>query len=925
MPNVDVLIWDETLGVFCLEAKAVPLDWVEEFSPKQEKIRNRKHEKSALKQADMAMYGLLDYLKPVMDEPPFMRSSALWPCIRRADWNARWAGSDLPDALESSMVFEEDLEGGIEAFRERLEWIRGNPVWGNARPRPFEHDEEAFQAFARRVGAKAVYPKADAPEEVVPERRDAPSLDLGTDVIVRSAEELRTQLGLAGETLSEKVRGEFEARIDAVLARLREPFKIGVVGEFRAGKSSLVNALLGQSVAPVSEFECTFAPQRLYYAERPEGRVVYRDGRSEARSIPEVVALLAEPSTAAGGEVERTEIGLPAAILRTVELWDAPGFGGSDRNANVAEAFVEGIDAGLWVFNKDYMGQRSLDAMLQGLRQGGKLLVGVMNKCDDLFEDEYENLRATLARAYSEVSFASVIPFSATLAQNPDTDRDEEDGLALPADGNLTLLLETLERHIVSDPRRLSVQAAAGTLRSVAHAVRDAVQGELLAERRRLYLFETQRKRAAALLVERMEELRRRIERDSLGALRESLTEIARRTIRTMRANDLQDAKRMQKAIGDSMDGEAMNRLLDERFEAQRPWIEEFLQEIGLMNAGDYATRLTLRERLGKPHDSTLESLGGEGSSLETPAAVAGVTGATLGFLALLIPGPQWPFVVLAMGASYWASRKWGKPDRELSESDLRRVRLDQWIGAIDAFLDEEGRQIGTVIQESVDRLSQDLGRLLDDQMVRLALGGKTPQVRLAELQCLESVYRSLGVVVESFGNPLLELPPPQESLRQSSRIGKGDRERSAGLIRRVFTATSEVLAIQDGEFGPSLMPLLLETNDGATLRLLTWRSALSAEGEAFSIALSDLRRRRTGAVSVVAPVFDPGDAKIDAEACWIFMPGWAYRFSRPLAQVLAATEDYEFTPYEDDGSVYQQRFGQWWDGEASGISSIQF
>jgi GTPase Era involved in 16S rRNA processing len=57
-----------------------------------------------------------------------------------------------------------------------------------------------------------------------------------------------------------------------------------VVGEFNHGKTTFVNALLGQSVLPVGVTPTTATIHHLKYAETPEATVVYASGRRE--SIP---------------------------------------------------------------------------------------------------------------------------------------------------------------------------------------------------------------------------------------------------------------------------------------------------------------------------------------------------------------------------------------------------------------------------------------------------------------------------------------------------------------------------------------------------------------------------------------------------------------------------------------------------------------
>ncbi|WP_226369919.1 dynamin family protein [Pseudonocardia oceani] len=116
------------------------------------------------------------------------------------------------------------------------------------------------------------------------------------------------------------------ARMQAQLARLDEPLRVAIAGKVKAGKSTLLNALVGEHVAPTDAGECT--------------RVVtwYRDGR-----LPRIVlhpkaggatpltvrradgALVIDMEGAAADDVERLVVDWPSESLRSSTLIDTPG------------------------------------------------------------------------------------------------------------------------------------------------------------------------------------------------------------------------------------------------------------------------------------------------------------------------------------------------------------------------------------------------------------------------------------------------------------------------------------------------------------------------------------------------------------------------------------------------------------------------
>ena len=68
--------------------------------------------------------------------------------------------------------------------------------------------------------------------------------------------------------------------------------------------------------------------------------------------------------------------------LRGIELWDAPGFGGSDHNDVTAAEYLGRIGGAIWVFDCRFLGSASHNPPLEALKQAGKKVVAVVNKID---------------------------------------------------------------------------------------------------------------------------------------------------------------------------------------------------------------------------------------------------------------------------------------------------------------------------------------------------------------------------------------------------------------------------------------------------------------------------------------------------------------------------------------------------------------
>ena len=65
----------------------------------------------------------------------------------------------------------------------------------------------------------------------------------------------------------------------------KEHFEVAIVGEFKRGKSTLINALLGQEVLPADVLPATATLNRVTYSEEPYVMVEYKNGDEEKVDI----------------------------------------------------------------------------------------------------------------------------------------------------------------------------------------------------------------------------------------------------------------------------------------------------------------------------------------------------------------------------------------------------------------------------------------------------------------------------------------------------------------------------------------------------------------------------------------------------------------------------------------------------------------
>ncbi len=240
-----------------------------------------------------------------------------------------------------------------------------------------------------------------------------------------------------------KLGAEFEAdrsRLDGLRQRLREQrCYLAVLGQFKRGKSTLVNALLGKAVLPTAIVPLTSIPTFLYGGEQLAARVLFDNGRTEERfSGPDAEALAeflarfvtenANPHNRLGVRV--VEATYPAPVLgKGVALIDTPGIGSTFRhNTEATVNFLPQCDAALFVVSADPPITEVEVEFLKLARRKLARVFFILNKVDYLDADECDAAVAFLQQVLCEqVGFASPPPIFCTSARQGLAARQNQD------------------------------------------------------------------------------------------------------------------------------------------------------------------------------------------------------------------------------------------------------------------------------------------------------------------------------------------------------------------------------------------------------------------------------------------------------------------------------------------------------------------
>lgn len=200
----------------------------------------------------------------------------------------------------------------------------------------------------------------------------------------------------------ETLPAELGERAQALLQRLGEgQLHLAVLGQFKRGKSTLLNALLGAPVLPEGVLPVTAIPTFLYGASQPHLEV-FTDGVPEpqAYSVTELPRFVAEshnPQNHRG--VQRVNLFYPASLLQEgLVLIDTPGIGSTnENNTETTLRVLPHCDAAIVVFSTDPPITAAEVDFLLGLQPHIAHYFFVLNKIDYLAPEEVAKAEAFLA------------------------------------------------------------------------------------------------------------------------------------------------------------------------------------------------------------------------------------------------------------------------------------------------------------------------------------------------------------------------------------------------------------------------------------------------------------------------------------------------------------------------------------------------
>ncbi len=204
-------------------------------------------------------------------------------------------------------------------------------------------------------------------------------------------------------------RGERAAaeRARGIISRLQaDLFNLAVVGQFKRGKTTLINALLGRNLLPAAVVPLTSVVTVIEYGGQEEAVVHFLDGSQRAISFDELGDYVTERGNPGNRKkVSGATVRVPCPLLQSgLRVIDTPGVGSVHvHNTEAAYSFIPHVDGAVFLVTADPPISQAEVQFLRDLHGEVKRIFFVQNKADQVPEEEREESlefsRAQLAQA----------------------------------------------------------------------------------------------------------------------------------------------------------------------------------------------------------------------------------------------------------------------------------------------------------------------------------------------------------------------------------------------------------------------------------------------------------------------------------------------------------------------------------------------
>jgi GTPase Era involved in 16S rRNA processing len=192
---------------------------------------------------------------------------------------------------------------------------------------------------------------------------------------------------------------EFGLKLWELSESSERPLLVMIMGEFKTGKSTFINAILGKEVLKSDVTPATAVVTMISYGEKEKLVAHFHDGESKEyplEMLNQITAEGDESKQALRSSIKYVELQLPLKLLEKITLIDTPGLNvDNELHIKATKHFMYEADMVLWIFSYGKTASRTELASISELGERLKP-IAIVNRIDEIDEEE-ESLEDVLA------------------------------------------------------------------------------------------------------------------------------------------------------------------------------------------------------------------------------------------------------------------------------------------------------------------------------------------------------------------------------------------------------------------------------------------------------------------------------------------------------------------------------------------------
>lgn len=180
------------------------------------------------------------------------------------------------------------------------------------------------------------------------------------------------------------------------LSALERPINVVVMGEVKSGKSTFVNAFSGKLVSTMDVLEATATVHEIKYGSKECVKIKMHNERDVTlNSLSEYHSYLQNTieDSSLSGRIDKVSLYLENERFKKINLVDTPGLNTvTTENILKTDNYIVNADAIIWILNAHHLGQSDIQNKIFKMRDFGKPIIGIINRCDEVNGDPQELL-----------------------------------------------------------------------------------------------------------------------------------------------------------------------------------------------------------------------------------------------------------------------------------------------------------------------------------------------------------------------------------------------------------------------------------------------------------------------------------------------------------------------------------------------------